>query len=253
MRSIFRSKRGRIGSSLAAGLALAAALAWHAAAQGSHLPDDPRQLQVLAGPGRQAAALDRLRALAEDNAPLARRALGETLLTAAGGRAEAHAWLRLAAQAGDPHAAFLLSKALMGDAAGAPDDGIRGARWLGAAADAGHAGAAFHLGIAHRNGYGVPRDAAKAARWFRVAADQGQPAAQFMLANAYRTGDGVPRDEGEALRLYTEAAEQDHPEAVQTLAMAYRDGELGLARDEMQARHYLLETAHALKHPALRP
>jgi TPR repeat protein len=62
----------------------------------------------------------------------------------------------------------------------------------------------------------------------------------------------VPRDEREALRLYTEAAEQDHPEAVQTLAMAYRDGELGLARDEMQARHFL-ETAHALKHPALRP
>ena len=43
------------------------------------------------------------------------------------------------------------------------------------------------------------------------------------------------------------------PEAVQTVAMAYRDGELGLARDEMQARHFMLETAHALKHPALRP
>lgn len=234
-------------------MTLAAALAWHTVAQSSHLPDDPLQLQVLAGPGRQAAALERLRTLASDNAPLARRALGETLLTMAGGGTEAQAWLRLAAQAGDTHAAFLLGKTLMSGAPGIPRAPERGAMWLGSAAEAGHAGAAFHLGIAHLNGYGVTQNTMKAARWFRVAAEQGIPAAQFMLANAYRTGDGVPRDEREALRLYTEAAEQDHPEAVQTLAMAYRDGELGLARDEMQARHFMLETAHALKHPALRP
>jgi TPR repeat protein len=240
MRSIFRSKRGRIGGVLAAGMTLAAALAWSAATPRDNLPDDPRQLQVLAGPGRQPAALDRLRTLAEGNTPLARRALGEALL----GTRES---------ATDAHAAFLLGKSLMDGTPGIPRDPARGAMWLGAAAEAGHAGAAFHLGIAHRNGYGVGRDAIKAARWFRVAAEQGIPAAQFMLANAYRTGDGVPRDEREALRLYTEAAEQDHPEAVQTLAMAYRDGELGLARDEMQARHFMLETAHALKHPALRP
>ncbi len=253
MRSIFRSRRGRIGGVLAAGLTLAAALAWSAATPRDSLPDDPRQLQVLAGPGRQPAALDRLRTLAEGNTPLARRALGEAMLGNRESAAEAQVWLGLAAQAGDAHAAFLLGKALMDGAPGIPRDPARGAMWLGSAAEAGHAGAAFHLGIAHRNGYGVGRDAIKAARWFRVAAEQGIPAAQFMLANAYRTGDGVPRDEREALRLYTEAAEQDHPEAVQTLAMAYRDGELGLAQDEMQARHFMLETAHALKHPALRP
>jgi hypothetical protein len=35
--------------------------------------------------------------------------------------------------------------------------------------------------------------------------------------------------------------------------MAYTNGELGLQQDPDQARHYLMETAHALKHPALKP
>ncbi|MGD7251973.1 hypothetical protein ACQCRB_19075, partial [Ralstonia pseudosolanacearum] len=77
--------------------------------------------------------------------------------------------------------------------------------------------------------------------------------AMFMLANAYRDGDGVPRDEARALALYEQAAEHELPEAVQALAMAYQNGELGLARDDAAFRKQWLETAHALKHPALAP
>lgn len=40
---------------------------------------------------------------------------------------------------------------------------------------------------------------------------------------------------------------------IQALAMAYRDGQLGLDRDERNFRFHLVETAHALKHPALKP
>ncbi|MGD7312527.1 hypothetical protein ACQCSJ_14820, partial [Ralstonia pseudosolanacearum] len=84
-------------------------------------------------------------------------------------------------------------------------------------------------------------------------ARHGIPAAMFMLANAYRDGDGVPRDEARALALYEQAAEHELPEAVQALAMAYQNGELGLARDDAAFRKQWLETAHALKHPALAP
>ncbi|MGD7347064.1 hypothetical protein ACQCRM_07080, partial [Ralstonia pseudosolanacearum] len=63
----------------------------------------------------------------------------------------------------------------------------------------------------------------------------------------------LPRDEARALALYEQAAEHELPEAVQALAMAYQNGELGLARDDAAFRKQWLETAHALKHPALAP
>ena len=75
----------------------------------------------------------------------------------------------------------------------------------------------------------------------------------FMLANAYRDGEGVPRDEARALALYQDAAEHELPEAVQALAMAYQNGELGLKRDDAAYHQQWIETAHALKHPALAP
>lgn len=250
MRSIFRSKR--LAVVVAASLLLGIAV-WRSGSHAAKLPDDPLQLQILAGPGRQDAALARLRELADADSALAQRALGEVLLARNNAPGEAIARLRAAARAGDSDAAFVLGKTLLGGVPGIAAAPSTAVAWLRASAESGHPGAAFHLGIACRNGYGTPTDAAEAARWFARAAAQGVPAAQFMLANAYREGAGVPRDEAKARQLYEEAAEQDHPEAIQTLAMAYRNGELGLAPDEQQARHYLLETAHALKHPALRP
>lgn len=245
---------GRLGAALLAGALALAGIAWASkSASPDSLPDDPLQLRVLADAGRQDAALARLKTFAEGGSPLARRALGQVLVARGTAVREGLGWLQQAADGGDSEAAFQLGKLYRSGAPGVPPDAAQALRHFTAAGRAGHAGAAYHLGIAWRNGYGVEPDAGEAVRWFRASAKGGVAAARFMLANAYREGDGVARDDAEAVRLYTEAAEQEHPEAVQTLAMAYMNGELGLPRDPDQARHYLMETAHALKHPAQTP
>ena len=256
MRSIFPGKRNpkRLAAALLSAAMAVGGVAWAThVGQAGGLPDDPLQLQVLAGAGRQDKALARLESLAGDGAPVAQRVLGEVLLSRGEQATAAAGWLRRAAEGGDTAAAFVLGKLYLNGAPGVARDAPQGAAWLGVAARAGHTGAAYHLGIAYRNGYGVDASDVEAARWLAASAERGVPAALFMLANAYREGAGVPRNEGEAMRLYAEAAELEHPEAIQTLAMAYRNGELGLAPDEAEARHYVMETAHALKHPALKP
>ncbi|WP_374486481.1 tetratricopeptide repeat protein [Zoogloea sp.] len=254
MRLTFRSKphHPRLAAALLAGAAALGGIAW---ASRAPAPTDAElaQLQILAGPGRQDAALARLTNLAEGGTAEARRMLGLALLSRGDHDGTGLQWLRRAAQEGDADAAFQLGKLYSVGGAGVSADAARAFGWFSAAGKTGHPGAAYYLGIAWRDGYGVKTDRAEAARWLRRAADAGIAAAQFLLANAYREGDGIPHNDAEALRLYAAAAEQDHPEACQTLAMAYLNGELGLERDEEEGRHYLMEAAHALKHPALRP
>lgn len=205
-------------------------------------------------------ALRQLRQLARGGSTPARTALGEALLDSrdASLRHEGVRWLEAAAQPadgapGDARAQLALGKALLLGTGGVARDYPRALHLLRQAADRGDAAAAYYLGLMYRSGYGTAANTALAAHWFDGAARHGIPAAMFMLANAYRDGDGVPRDEARALALYEQAAEHELPEAVQALAMAYQNGELGLARDDAAFRKQWLETAHALKHPALTP
>ena len=216
----------------------------------------------LAAAAQDASALAALRAAALTGEVAAQAALGEALWSrpAADTHAQAEQWLRQAAASGDARAHFLLGKAALlrsptlttGSAAAGPDV-AQAWHHLGMAAEAGNSGAAYYLGLLHRGGYGRTPDPAAAARWFTVAAEGGVPQAMFMLANAYRDGAGVARDDARAVAWYEAAAEREHPESIQAIAMAYRDGELGLDRDERNYRMHLAETAHALKHPALKP
>jgi len=205
-------------------------------------------------------ALRQLRQLARSGSVPAQSALGEALLSAHDGslRSEGMRWLETAAQPangvpGDVYAQLSLGKALLLGTGGVARDYPRALHLLRQAADKGDAAAAYYLGVMYRSGYGTGIDTAQAAHWFDRAAQHGIPAAMFMLANAYRDGDGVPHDEARALALYQDAAEHELPEAVQALAMAYQNGELGLKRDDAAYHQQWIETAHALKHPALAP
>lgn len=249
-----RIKRKATAGALAVALLAAGLTLWTLrTGADAALPASPLALQTLAGAGQRDDALARLRSQAEEGSTLAQRALGEVLVHYRSAGPEAATWLEHAARSGDAEAGFELGKLFQSGAPGLPADPIQAANWFRKAAVAGHGGAAYRLGIAHRNGSGVRRDAAEAARWFRLAADKDVPAAMFMLANAYREGDGVPLDESEALHLYEAAAELEHPESIQALAMAHRNGELGLRPDEGRHRLLIAEAAHALKHPALTP
>ena len=80
MRSIFPGKRNpkRLAAALLSAAMAVGGVAWAThVGQAGGLPDDPLQLQVLAGAGRQDKALARLESLAGDGAPVAGRRLGD--------------------------------------------------------------------------------------------------------------------------------------------------------------------------------
>ena len=77
---------------------------------------------------------------------------------------------------------------LAGRAALAAADAATAARHFRAAAEAGHAGAAFALGVLHALGQGVPDDPAAALGWYRRAAATEGAAASYPLGVALEVG-----------------------------------------------------------------
>ena len=71
--------------------------------------------------------------------------------------------------------------------------------WFRKAAEAGHAGAQFQLGVMYGAGLGMPADPAVSAAWYRRAAEQGERTAQYNLAVMLMRGDGVERDPDAAM------------------------------------------------------
>ena len=69
----------------------------------------------------------------------------------------------------------------------------------------------------------------EAVLWYRLAAEQGHPGAQFNLGVMFMIGLGVGCDFAEAARLYQLAAEQGHAEAAHALGIMYEKG-LGVER-----------------------
>ena len=80
--------------------------------------------------------------------------------------------------------------------------------WFRLAAEQGHAGAQFELGVMYYEGGTVAQNFSWAARWFGLAADQGDAPAQDRLGLMYRFGVGVQMYFGEALRWFRVSAEQ---------------------------------------------
>jgi TPR repeat protein len=81
-------------------------------------------------------------------------------------------------------------------------------QWFRLAADQGHAGAQYNLGIAYANGLGVSEDISAGVTWFQRAADQGHAAAQGHLGIAYANGLGVMRDTIAAVQWYLLAGDR---------------------------------------------
>ena len=94
------------------------------------------------------------------------------------------------------------------------------ARLYKLAADQGHAGAQYNLGVFYDQGLGgLAKDEREAARLYKLAADQGLAAAQFNFGLLYEAGrGGLAKDDKEAARLFKLAADQGHEAAQQKLA-----------------------------------
>lgn len=134
--------------------------------------------------------------------------------------------LRMDAEAGDPDAQnglgtmFYLGEAVSRDAEGRmmDSDPEAAAGWFYRAAEQGHAGAQFNLGLLYLHGEGVPQNTSTALEWFTRSAEQGNTDAQNNLGVIYLTGEGgVPQNKDLAVEWFRKAAEQGNEEAKQNL------------------------------------
>ena len=108
-------------------------------------------------------------------------AAGDYRLAMAAGRYDrAAAWLRPAAEAGDPEALTALGN-LHYLGLGVARDRRRAAELYFAAARRGHAPAQMNLGHLYGQGLGVPQDGLRAFGWYHHADVAGSPVAEYYL------------------------------------------------------------------------
>jgi TPR repeat protein len=102
------------------------------------------------------------------------------------------------------------------------------------AADAGHAGAQFELGLMHDEGEGMPQDYKQAMAWYEKAAAQGNAPAQYNLGVLYNLGHGVAEDPKQAVPWYEKAATQGFAPAQAAMGFFYDEGR-GVEQDPGKA------------------
>lgn len=128
-------------------------------------------------------------------------------------------------------------------------------RWYLAAAERGHAGAQFRLGMQLWEGSSTPsaeaaawcqraadQDLKEALEWYRGAARQWYEAlaaeddaeARYQLAKIHLRDPKGPKEEKIALKQFTEAANQGHPLAATYLGVMYANG-IGVGKDATRA------------------
>lgn len=138
--------------------------------------------------------------------------------------------------------------------AGVQQDYYKSLSWYRKAADQGHAGAQFNVGIFYANGQTVARDITTAAEWWRSAALQGHVEAQFNLGLLYAQGEGVVQDLKEAALWWELAAKQGYAAAQFNLGVMYVKGQ-GVDEDateavrlwQLSARQGFGQAIHVLK------
>ncbi|KQP47557.1 tetratricopeptide repeat protein [Pseudorhodoferax sp. Leaf274] len=156
--------------------------------------------------------------------------------------AQAHAYLRQAAERGHLPAQVDLGYLYLDGNAQVPKDPAAAFHWFHKAATRGAVPAQCMLGDFYLNGWGGARkDPAEAVRWYRrsaAATDACASRAQYALYRAHAEGTGVPRDMKLAIDWLQQAADAGNPRAQRALGRAYDRGE-GVARDPDLARVWL--------------
>ena len=129
----------------------------------------------------------------------------------------------------DPAALFRLGLAALD--AGKAGEAVR--HWTGAAR-AGHAGAAYNLGVLFEQGIGTTLNLQDAGLWYLTAAQAGDPDAHLALARLYLAGTGLPRSVANARFWLTRLSSvQSEDAAVQALVQEAARRLASLERDEL--------------------
>ncbi|GAB5510318.1 MAG: hypothetical protein Rhims3KO_17190 [Hyphomicrobiales bacterium] len=154
-------------------------------------------------------------------------------------QAEAAAWFTLAAEAGDPQAAYLLATMKL-DGVFIDRDETGAAALLSAAADIGHIPALQVLGMLHLEGRGVDRNLDVGADMIREAAQAGDITAQYTLGILYAEGAGVRQDTRASYDWFERAARRGNVEAQIEFALGLLNGR---AADPNDSQEQTLENA----------
>ncbi|MBR2862578.1 MAG: sel1 repeat family protein [Bacteroidaceae bacterium] len=94
-------------------------------------------------------------------------------------------------------------------------------KWWRKAAEQGHAGSYFYMGICYYFGHGVEQSYAEAAKCWEKIAVQGYADAQYNIGLCYLNGRGVEQSNTEAVKWLRKAAEQGRAEAQNELGWYY--------------------------------
>ena len=114
--------------------------------------------------------------------------------------------------------------------------------WLRRAARAGEPWAAYHIGLMFDHGLGVGRNVAKAIVWYSAVAAGGYDSAQLNLGIIYVNLPGARRDLVCATALYRSAARQGNRNAMHNLGLYYELGR-GVRRSRRLAVHWYSKAA----------
>ena len=154
--------------------------------------------------------------------------------------AAARKWFEKAAQLGNSHAQYQLTKIILADPASGQEQTARALEWLTRAAEAGQDCAQYALGKLYRDGgEAVQQDTAKAVELFTKAAEQDNSFAAYALARLLLDGaDALPKDVPTALVWLRRSAEQGNQYAQYRLGKILLQG-LSISKDTAEAIRWL--------------
>jgi len=137
---------------------------------------------------------------------------------------EALKWFQKAAEQGHAGAQYGLGIMYFGGR-GVPKQYAKALKWLQNPAEQGHLTAQYLLGLIHFRGHnGVRQNYPEALKWFQKVAKQGHADAQYLLGRMYYKGYGIPKDYAKALQCFQEAANQGHIQAQSNMGTMHLRG-----------------------------
>ena len=156
--------------------------------------------------------------------------------------AAGEAWLRRAALAENPDAAYRLGEFYVKRP---KPDYAEAATWYRRAAEAGHQAAARSLGSLYLSGNGVAQDTDEGTHWLRAAANGGNHASQVDLANLVLEGASDLNDDVNAAEWFGVPASSGDAIAAFNLSLCFAEG-VGVRKDQEMAARWMRRAAEGM-------
>ena len=149
--------------------------------------------------------------------------------------------LRIYAEAGSPDAQYYLGCYY---SLSTERNAAQARKWYSMAAESGDPKAAFNLGLMYQDGDGAIRDTKKAFAYFHQSAEDGFPLAMCNVAHAYYNGVGVEQNNDSAFYWASRGADVGDAQSMHSLAQLYYQG-VGTKVDKEESARWAYRSAKA--------